>query len=96
MPQEFKDPLHEIPKLIDQLDMVMKQKGREKEFDAEANKRRIQRLFNKMAKYPHALRPAVPTSPVIGIPPVQEATTQASKDGFIRRALKSVLDWLPK
>lgn len=96
MPQEFKDPLHEIPKLIDQLEMVMKQKGREKDFDADANRKRIQRLFNKMAKYPSVLKPAVPTSPVLGVPPQTEVAVQPIKSVFSNHFLKKVLPWLSK
>lgn len=50
MPHEFKDPLHEIPKMIEQLKATFKAKGKEQEFDAEANTRRIERLFKKVMK----------------------------------------------
>jgi len=50
MPHEFKDPLHEIPKIIPQLKAQLEAQGRGAELDIEANMRRIKRLFDKVVK----------------------------------------------
>ena len=50
MPHEFKDPLHEIPRMLGKVKEAMKAQGKEKDLDINANMRRIKRLFKKVAK----------------------------------------------
>lgn len=52
MPHEFKDPLHEIPKLVPQIKQVLEAKGKGDEFDVEANMKRLRRLFKKITDAP--------------------------------------------
>ena len=52
MPHEFKDPLHEIPRMIEQVKATLDKQGRGNELDVEANMKRIRRLFDKVS---HAL-----------------------------------------
>ena len=48
MPHEFKDPLHEIPKMLPQIKAMLERHGRGEELDIEANMKRIRRLFKKV------------------------------------------------
>ncbi|KKL55924.1 hypothetical protein LCGC14_2250570 [marine sediment metagenome] len=50
MPHEFKDPLHEIPRMLGKVKEAMKVQGKEKDLDINANMRRIKRLFKKVAR----------------------------------------------
>jgi len=50
MPHEFKDPLHDIPKMLSQVKEALKAQGKEKEVDIDANMRRIKKLFNEVTK----------------------------------------------
>ena len=48
MPHEFKDPLHEIPRMMPQLKRQLASAGRADELDVEENMKRIKRLFAKV------------------------------------------------
>lgn len=48
MPHEFKDPLHEIPKMLPQIKAMLERNGRAEELDIEANMKRFRRLFKKV------------------------------------------------
>jgi len=49
MPQEFKDPLHEIPNALKQIKATLTAQGKGDDLDLEANMKRINRLFKKVA-----------------------------------------------
>ena len=49
MPHEFKDPLHELPRVIPQIKQQLVAQGRGDDLDIEANMKRIKRLFAKVA-----------------------------------------------
>jgi len=49
MPHEYKDPLFEIPKAIKNIKAALEKQGKGKDFDPEANMRRIKKLFKKVA-----------------------------------------------
>lgn len=50
MPHEFKDPLHEIPRMIAQIKETLEKQGKGDQLDVEANMQRIKRLFKKVAE----------------------------------------------
>jgi len=45
MPHEFKDPLHELPRILPKIKAQLEASGRGAEIDVEANMKRIRRLF---------------------------------------------------
>ena len=48
MPHEFKDPLHEIPRMLDKVKETLRAQGREKDLDINANMRRIKKLVDNV------------------------------------------------
>jgi len=49
MPNEFKDPLHEIPKMLQKTKEALKKQKREADLDINANMKRIKKLFSKVS-----------------------------------------------
>ena len=50
MPHEFKDPLHEVPRVLPQLKKQLESVGRGAELDVEANMKRLRGLFQKVTR----------------------------------------------
>ena len=50
MPHEFKDPLHDIPRMLNEVEKALAQQGKQAMLDKDANMRRITKLFNAIAK----------------------------------------------
>ena len=53
MPHEFKDPLHDIPLILPQIQAQLEAQGQGIVIDVEANMKRIKRLFKKMMDGPN-------------------------------------------
>jgi hypothetical protein len=50
MPREFKDPLSEIPRALNEIKTALVQQGKGDDLDIEANMRRIKKLWEKVAE----------------------------------------------
>ena len=50
MPHEFKDPLHDVPRMLDEIEGALNAQGKGELLDKAANMRRISKLFVAMAK----------------------------------------------
>ena len=50
MPHEFKDPLHEVPKMLKQVKELLTAQGNGDKLDLEANMKRIKRLFRAVTE----------------------------------------------
>ena len=80
MPHEFKDPLHDVPKMLGQVKEMLTAQGNGDKLDVEANMKRIRRLFAKVTEDTNAVLPAQGADGALDVEAQRKRINRLSKE----------------